>query len=283
MRRVSFANFLFFRVFSLYPLRRSMNLVSQRRGGFTLIELLVVIAIIAILAGMLLPALAKAKGRALRISCINNLKQLQFGWLNYAHDNDDWLVKSESTVLPPNTNDSVWVFGNMMNSAEATNVTLIQQGKLFPFVNNLTLYRCPSDRSSVGGQPRTRSYSMNSWINGTPWAGSYSSYITYRKLSQMVRPPTSATAVFIDEHEQTISDGKFVVLPGVPAGTDGKFSYGHMPANRRHDFSYTLSFADGHVDAWKLNDTGVREWQSGTAISTPNMDAQRLVEACTSK
>jgi len=71
---------------------KSRSSRKSRLTGFTLIELLVVIAIIAILAAMLLPALSKAKQKAVGISCINNLKQLTVGFLMYASDNQDVIV-----------------------------------------------------------------------------------------------------------------------------------------------------------------------------------------------
>jgi len=104
--------------------------------GVTLIELLLVIAIIAVLAGLLLPALASAKAKAHGIACLNNLRQIQLAWVLYAEDNDGAVTAAEDdrsgsnqvTSRPSTMGTAAWVSGWLNFSAdnrENTNVLLL--------------------------------------------------------------------------------------------------------------------------------------------------------------
>src|SRR5687767_12193934 len=115
---------------------------AQRRvSGFTLIELLVVIAIIAILAGMLLPALARSKAKAGAIKCLSNLKQLQLCWIMYAHDENDSLVPNHVTA-----NDQAWIRGWVTSLPDATNEMQLRTGKLWKYNTSAGIYQCPADK-----------------------------------------------------------------------------------------------------------------------------------------
>ena len=149
--------------------------------AFTLIELLVVIAIIAILAGILLPALSKAKTKAQGLGCLNDLRQLMLGWNLYATDNNDKVARTGGMdSFVGNANDpsiqpagalAQWCPGSMDqgNPTAATNELLIMKGTIYSQVGSVKVYKCPADRNTVtlGGKklPTVRSMSMNCWFN----------------------------------------------------------------------------------------------------------------------
>jgi prepilin-type N-terminal cleavage/methylation domain-containing protein/prepilin-type processing-associated H-X9-DG protein len=241
------------------------------RSGFTLIELLVVIAIIAILAGMLLPALAKAKQKATGINCVSNLKQLTLAAVLYATDFNDRIIPN----LLGDTN--AWIGGDVSSLPGATNLADIRNGRLFPYNRSEMIYRCPADKLpfKVGGRSvvRVRSYSLNGMMGeNTAWAASdvhpninrpNETIPENRKFTDIKNPSASLASFFLDEEALCIDDGYFAVDS-------------HQSANwrnviaSRHGKGGTLSFADGHAELWRWREPGTDKLTDLNAITSRN-------------
>jgi len=237
---------------------------SKKHQAFTLIELLVVIAIIAILAGMLLPALSKAKGKAKGISCMNSNNQLTMAWRFYAEDYDGMLVGSGRGQMMGRKMIPEWIGGNWLDKSNPRkddnwNVDrwIKQRNLLYPFAGNSTeIFNCPSDNSyGINNKgvrvPRLRSRSINNWVGGPGWGNSGSGWRVYHKDTDMVDPGPSNTFVMLDEREDSINDGYFVVdMAGWPNRSQRLVDY---PASY-HNNAAGFSFADGHAEIHKWTD-----------------------------
>ena len=241
------------------------------KQGFTLIELLVVIAIIAILAGMLLPALSKAKMKARNIECLGNLRQLTLAWIMYVDDSQGNIPAASDprqgrspALLPPVV--PAWVRGLMNfdpNNRSNWDVTVdLHNSLIWPYLSSAEVFKCPGDKSGVRvngiWRPRVRTVAMN-WHCGE-WGRKQSldnwGYRVYQKKSDFVEPGPSGTFLFIDVREDSIDLGNFFVyMNGYPDNPDNT-RFVDYPASY-HANSGSLSFADGHAEIklWQHKDT----------------------------
>jgi prepilin-type N-terminal cleavage/methylation domain-containing protein/prepilin-type processing-associated H-X9-DG protein len=237
-----------------------MNLPARPRRAFTLVEVLVVIAIIAVLAGLLLPALARAKAKGQGIGCLNNIRQLSLAWSQYAEENADLLVNNHGVDETQGRRQN-WV-NNVQDwtaSEENTNLAYLTGAKLSPYLNRATaVFKCPGDQSVALSGPRIRSVSMNSLVGdpGVLTNRFNPALVQFFKTAQFVNPAN--LYVFLDEHPDTINDGFFM-------NRWDEFKWGNLPASY-HNGAANFSFADGHEEShrWVVPDT-IRPARQGGA------------------
>ena len=234
--------------------------VTPARAGFTLVELVVVVAMVGLLATMLAPTMARTKPNSASFQCLNNLRQLAFGWKMYADDNNGNLVyNTDGGNSGKAKGNESWTGGWLDYTASTDNTNtgfLIDHsrypyGAYFgPYIKTPLAFKCPADRSTApmagGPMPRVRSVSMNNHVgtHSRTWTANSTRYPLCTNAAQIKSP--AYMFVVLDEREDSINDGCFSTDP------DTLYQVVDYPASY-HNNAGGFSFADGHseIHRWK--------------------------------
>lgn len=251
----------------------------MKSKGFTLIELLVVIAIIAVLMAILMPSLRLAREQARSINCRANVRTLTLAWLMYKDANDNRLVDGHANLGYGNP---MWVEippGGGNSTVEDKKV-YIQMGTLWPYVEKLEVYRCPSDlrKNSPAHQNAYRTYSIAGGLNGVGDGKGGAGWEVFPclKFSDIKRPADKY--VFLAECDvRGYNMGSWVMNPRSRQWVD---PFGIFHRNN----SSTLGYSDGRVAMQYFRGQGLIDWNRGAVeggpawagfYRTPEDDAER--------
>jgi prepilin-type N-terminal cleavage/methylation domain-containing protein/prepilin-type processing-associated H-X9-DG protein len=208
--------------------------------GFTLIELLVVIAIIAVLMAILMPALHRAKEQGQRATCLSNLQQLTMAWIMYA---DDKLVCGDTGEYSWHQNETPWVLKDWESNMTVNQKrNAILKGALYPYCQDLSLYRCPTVRIQ---EEILRTYSVVDSMNCAALSGVGDGAVMIKRRMSISNP--AYRFVFLDDGGGNASHmGGWTVYVHEEKWWD--------PPPVRHGDGSTFSYADGHSDYVKWRD-----------------------------
>lgn len=245
----------------------------KQKQGFTLVELLVVIAIIALLMGILMPALSRARDQAQTIACRSNLKNLALGWTMYVDDNEGNLIEGETSddSKPLLTGWVKYAMGSEIDFVDREKEG-IKNGNLWPYIRNLDVYNCPADRAMKDHAGETtdikkalfRSYAIPGGMNGNH--SQYELGVEVKKFMNIKAPATKY--IFVEEDHVGLNSnwGSWILDPKGKKWHDGMAILHHKKA--------CLAFADGHAEihTWVDKSTLIKIGQLHEQHVTPDPD-----------